>query len=88
MASKHLVVRGRVQGVFYRASACQRAGELGVVGWVRNRGDGTVEMVVEGDDEAVASMVAWAGEGPSHAVVEGIDVTDAEATGRGDFVQA
>lgn len=88
MASKHLVVRGRVQGVFYRASACERAGELGVAGWVRNRDDGTVEMVVEGDDEAVASMVAWAGEGPAHAAVEAVDVTDARPTGRQDFVQA
>lgn len=88
MASKHLVVRGRVQGVSFRASACERAGELGVVGWVRNRGDGSVEMVVEGDDEAVASMVTWANEGPPHAAVEAVDVTDTEPTGRRDFVQA
>lgn len=87
MASKHLVIHGHVQGVFFRASAARRAGELGLTGWVRNRDDGTVEMAVEGDDDTVARMVAWAHEGSSGAHVTAVDVTDTEPAGHRDFVQ-
>ena len=87
MASKHLRVHGTVQGVAFRAYACERAGELGVTGWVRNRDDGSLEMVVEGDDDAVDRMVAWAHEGPRHASVTGVDVGDAEPAGHRGFVQ-
>ena len=88
MASKHIVVHGRVQGVFFRQSAQDTAGDLGVAGWVRNRDDGSVEMVVEGEDDAVERMVAWAHEGPSHAQVTGVDVTDTEPQGLRSFDQA
>ena len=88
MASKHLVIHGHVQGVFFRASACRRAGDLGVGGWVRNRADGVVEMVVEGDDDAVARMVTWAHEGPAHASVSEVEVTDTAPAGHREFVQA
>ena len=88
MATKHLVVHGTVQGVSFRAYACERATGLGVAGWVRNRDDGSVEMVVEGDDDAVDRMVAWAHEGPRHASVTDVEVTDAEPAGHREFVQA
>ena len=88
MASKHIVVHGQVQGVFFRQSAEDTAGDLGVAGWVRNRDDGTVEMVVEGEDDAVERMIAWAHEGPSHAQVTGVDVTDTEPQGLRSFDQA
>lgn len=88
MSSKHLVVHGRVQGVFFRASACSRAEDLGVAGWVRNRDDGTVEMIVEGDDDAVDHMVSWARRGPAGADVTGVDVADADPAGHRGFVQA
>ncbi len=65
MSARHAVVHGTVQGVFYRASAEQEAHRLGVAGWVRNRQDGSVELVVEGDDAAVEQMLEWAGRGPS-----------------------
>lgn len=87
MASKHIVVHGRVQGVFFRASARDEAGRLGVGGWVRNRDDGTVEMVVEGEDDAVERMVAWAREGSPQAWVSGVDVTDTEPQGHRSFEQ-
>ncbi|GLZ44471.1 acylphosphatase [Actinomycetospora sp. NBRC 106375] len=85
MQSKHIVVHGRVQGVFYRASAQDAAGDLGVAGWARNRDDGTVEMVVEGEDDAVEKMIAWAREGSSHARVTDVEVTDAEPQGLRTF---
>ena len=88
MASKHIVVHGRVQGVFFRQSAQDTAGDLGVAGWVRNRDDGSVEMVVEGEDDAVERMISWAHEGPSHAQVTGVDVTDTEPQGLRSFDQA
>ena len=81
MTSKHVTVTGRVQGVFYRASAVDRAEALGVHGWVRNRDDGSVEMVVEGDDDAVDRMITWARSGPPHALVDDVEVTDAAPTG-------
>lgn len=88
MASKQIVVHGRVQGVFFRQSAQDTAGDLGVAGWVRNRDDGSVEMVVEGEDDAVERMIAWAHEGPSHAQVTGVDVTDTDPQGLRSFDQA
>jgi acylphosphatase len=88
VASKHVVVHGQVQGVFYRQSAQDTAGDLGVAGWVRNRDDGSVEMVVEGDDDAVDRMVDWARRGPSSADVTDVDVTDTEPQGLESFEQA
>lgn len=87
MSAKKVVVHGHVQGVFYRASARDTADDLGVAGWIRNRDDGSVEMVVEGDDDAVERMLDWAREGPPHAQVSGVDVTDLEAQGLSGFVE-
>jgi acylphosphatase len=88
VASKHVIVHGQVQGVFYRQSAQDTARDLGVAGWVRNREDGAVEMVVEGDDEAVERMVAWAREGSPQAEVTSVEVTDTEPQGLSGFEQA
>ena len=71
-------VRGRVQGVFFRAEARARAESLGVSGWVRNASDGTVEAVFEGDPERVDSMVEWCRRGPSGALVDEVEVTEEE----------
>ena len=68
------MVHGRVQGVFFRDTVRRRAGERGVTGWVRNRDDGTVEAVFEGEPEAVESMLRFVGEGPRGAVVERVEV--------------
>jgi acylphosphatase len=71
--ARRLVVRGRVQGVWFRESMRLEAEALGVAGWVRNRRDGSVEAVVEGPRAAVERLVAWAHHGPEAAEVLGVD---------------
>jgi acylphosphatase len=77
-ATRRLLVRGRVQGVGYRYATVIKARELGVTGWVRNRRDGSVEAVVHGPPEAVEALIAWARRGPEPALVESVEVSDAE----------
>jgi acylphosphatase len=72
MTRRRVVVHGRVQGVFFRGSTVERAREVGVNGWVRNRPDGTVEAVFEGSAAQVAEMVHYCREGPPWARVERI----------------
>ena len=69
MAQKriHLLIRGRVQGVYFRAAAMREARRLGITGWVRNRPDGTVEVVAEGEEDAIKALSSWANHGPSAA---------------------
>lgn len=74
---RHVVVRGRVQGVGYRAFVEDEAERRDLEGWVRNRRDGTVEAVFSGPDEAVAAMLDACRHGPRHATVEAVDVEDA-----------
>jgi acylphosphatase len=74
-------VRGRVQGVFFRTTARDRARMLGLRGWVSNQPDGSVEAVFEGDRERVQSMVEWMRRGPSGAAVEDVAVTREEPVG-------
>jgi len=69
-----IVVRGRVQGVFFRASAQQEALRLGLTGEVRNLPDGSVEAIVEGEKKAVDEFVAWCRRGPPSAEVEDVQV--------------
>lgn len=69
----HMVVRGRVQGVYFRASAQREARRLGVCGWVRNRADGVLEIVAEGEETAVRDLHGWAQKGPSAARVDKVD---------------
>ena len=76
MIARHLMIHGRVQGVWYRAWTVDTARSLGLVGWVRNRADGSVEAVVEGDEAAVAQFVALAHDGPIAAKVAHIDAND------------
>lgn len=78
--AKHLTISGRVQGVGYRASMIDEARRLGVTGWVRNRRDGSVEAVVDGDPAAVAAIVEWARVGPPGARVADMAVKDAGGT--------
>jgi acylphosphatase len=85
-ARAHLVVRGRVQGVWFRGSMQEEAARLGVAGWVRNRPDGAVEAEVEADRAAVDAIIAWARHGPPGARVAGVTVAWVEARGeRGAF---
>jgi acylphosphatase len=73
MKRVHAVVRGRVQGVGFRASTAYEARRLGVTGWVRNRLDGTVEVLASGDDAPIDQLVAWLKHGPRGAHVTGLD---------------
>ena len=77
--ARQLKISGRVQGVGFRYAMAEEAARLGVTGWVRNRRDGTVEAVVDGDADALEAIVAWARQGPrgSHVTdVEVIEVTE------------
>jgi acylphosphatase len=69
-----VVVRGDVQGVFFRESCRREALTAGVAGWIRNRADGSVEAVFEGSEQAVDSLCSWCRQGPPHARVEQVDV--------------
>jgi len=69
-----LVIHGRVHGVFFRDSMRHEAQKLGVAGWVCNRSDGTVEAAVQGEPDAVDTIVRWAQRGPQHAHVERVDI--------------
>ena len=87
--TRHLVVRGLVQGVGYRWSMVQAARRLGVRGWVRNRRDGSVEALACGPASAVEALTAWAHNGPDGAQVSALEVTEAPAPAEppSDFVQ-
>lgn len=69
------VISGRVQGVFFRSSASEKARSLGLQGFVRNLSNGNVELVVEGERAFLERLVEWARKGPSGASVEDIDIT-------------
>ena len=69
-------MHGRVQGVFFRASTAERAGELGLVGWVANRDDGTVEVVAEGPADALDRLAGWLAQGPPQAEVDEVRQSD------------
>ena len=83
---RHVIVSGRVQGVAFRYYARERAQSRGVAGWIRNRPDGTVEAVVEGEPDAVASVLRFLGEGPRHARVDDVEVRDEPPEGLDEFV--
>lgn len=69
----HLVIRGKVQGVFYRVSAAETARALGLCGWVRNLPDGSVEAVAQGPKQALDTFIEWCRSGPPAARVDEID---------------
>jgi acylphosphatase len=79
----HVVIHGRVQGVFFRAYTADEANALGVKGWVRNLPNGSVEAVFEGEEKAVQEMIAWCRHGPPHAHVTRVDVE--QESYRGEF---
>jgi len=80
---RRLIVEGYVQGVFFRASTREKARLLQVSGWVRNRWDGTVEVVAEGEESRVAELERWCQKGPPGANVTRVRVE--EESYRGEF---
>jgi acylphosphatase len=82
---RRVIVRGRVQGVFFRDSTRERARAHGASGWVRNRDDGAVEAVLEGPPDAVERVVRFLETGPPQASVEGVDVSEEGPEGLSGF---
>jgi acylphosphatase len=82
---RRVTVHGRVQGVGFRYSVARAATSRGVAGWVRNRSDGAVEAVFEGEQDSVDSLVRFSQEGPRGAAVDRVEVVDEEPEGLAAF---
>jgi acylphosphatase len=80
-----VVIDGDVQGVWYRQSCQREALALGVAGWVRNNPDGTVEAVLEGEEQPVERLLAWMRTGPPRAFVTSMKLTDETPVGEQSF---
>lgn len=76
MYTVHLLITGKVQGVFYRASAKEVAEKLGLTGWIKNTGNGNVEALVCGKKEDVLEFAGWCRKGPARARVEDVVITE------------
>ena len=85
MKRVRVLVSGRVQGVFFRATCARLAREAGLGGSVRNRDDGRVAAVFEGEDGAVDRLVEWCRYGPRGAHVDGVEVTSEDPVGETNF---
>lgn len=82
---RHVVARGRVQGVFFRDSVRREAESAGVAGWVANRADGAVEAVFEGDEAGVKRLMDFCRRGPRRADVSAVEVAEEEPEGLSGF---
>ena len=78
MPTVHLTIKGRVQGVFFRATAKDVADEIGVKGWVKNTEEGHVEVMASGTDEQLQHFIAWCRVGPKKAIVTDVITTEKE----------
>ena len=82
----HVIISGRVQGVWFRASTKQKAEQLGLTGWVRNTHDGNVEAVFEGEERTVNQMIGWCYTGPPLSKVNNVEIKKQNPTnGFDDF---
>ena len=75
MPTVHLLIKGKVQGVFYRKTAKEIADNNGLTGWVRNTADGNVEITASGTEAALQAFINWCHIGPARAVVNAVEVT-------------
>ncbi|MFN2457883.1 MAG: acylphosphatase [Chitinophagaceae bacterium] len=80
MPTHHLIIKGQVQGVFYRATAKEVAKKTDITGWIKNTKDGSVEALISGDEHSVQEFVAWCKKGPPTAVVTEVIVTNEPET--------
>ncbi|MCK5636915.1 MAG: acylphosphatase [Thermoplasmatales archaeon] len=76
----HVLISGRVQGVWFRTSTKQKAEQLGLTGWIRNTSDGSVEAIFEGDEKGIQDMLEWCHRGPPLARVSNVEVKNQEST--------
>ena len=81
----HLFARGRVQGVWFRASTQEQALQLGVCGWAKNCQDGSVEIHAEADKETLERFISWCRKGPPAAEVSALDIDWVSPQGLGTF---
>jgi acylphosphatase len=79
MPTRRILIHGRVQGVFFRATARDVAEELGVNGWIRNTEEGDVEAVVSGGTQQLERFIAWCRQGPPRAVVSKVEIEERDA---------
>ena len=77
----HIMISGKVQGVFFRMETKQVADSFNVSGWVKNNRNGSVEAVFEGEKEAVDSVVKWCKTGPPFSSVSRVDITEEDYKG-------
>ena len=82
----HGYVSGRVQGVFFRQATAEQAERLDVDGWVRNLGDGRVEVLCEGAEAAVRELASWLEQGPSKAKVTAVELEEQALQGIAGFI--
>jgi acylphosphatase len=80
-ARTRVLISGRVQGVFFRMETKRFADQIGVTGWVRNRADGKVEAVFEGDESLLSQAVSWCKKGPPRSNVAGLDIFEEKYSG-------
>ena len=85
MPTIHLLIKGNVQGVFYRATAKKIADKLKLTGWIKNTREGNVEAVASGDDQQLNEFISWCKQGPEKATVEDVIVTQKKETSFNDF---
>ena len=70
----HLIIEGKVQGVFFRDNTCSKAKELGLTGWIRNNSDNTVEAIFEGNEDKLKEMIEFCNKGPDGADVKKLNI--------------
>ena len=85
MPTLHLMIKGKVQGVFYRATAKETANKLGITGWIKNTVEGDVEAVVTGETAQLQTFVEWCKNGPERATVSHVIVTEKDETTFDEF---
>jgi acylphosphatase len=78
MPTKHVLIKGKVQGVFYRASAKKKAEGLAITGWIKNTYGGDVEALISGTSDSLEKFIAWCYEGPADAEVSEVIINEAE----------
>ena len=83
---RHAYVSGKVQGVYFRQATQEQADALDLDGWVRNLADGRVEVLFEGEAEAVERLQQWLQQGPQQAEVSGLEVSEATLQGIAGFI--
>ena len=86
MITCNLIIHGKVQGVFFRNTAKEKALKHNIGGWIRNNADGTVEATVTGEEKNVQAFIEWCKRGPANALVEDVLVTRLDLQDFSDFV--